>query len=145
MPLTLGPPMEKAETMTTKPRCEEHIFHTRGMSGYRCQNAGRFEHEAKHYCGTHHPPSIAKRRADKEEAERVDREKRIARREALNADFNETRRRAACHEPMVEFLRRVDANFKLGEPVTGFRGYGNGLTFRQHLQALLALAEGKKR
>jgi len=131
--------------MSTLPRCEERIFHARGMNGYRCQNAGRFEHDGHHYCGTHHPPSIEKRKAEKAEAERRAFLSREKLRKQQFSEMVERDRRAAAFEPLVELVRDLDARFRLGLSVEQATIWKGMTTYRRHVDQLLVMIEGKKR
>lgn len=50
-----------------KHQCCEMVHHRAGWSSVRCGRGGAYEFEGKHYCGTHHPPAVKARNAERNE------------------------------------------------------------------------------
>jgi hypothetical protein len=46
--------------------CRASVHNSIGISFHQCGNKGTKEHEGLLWCGTHYPPSVAKRRADRD-------------------------------------------------------------------------------
>ena len=97
-----------------KPRC----CHTSWSGGWgrdevQCRHNASLEHEGKHYCKLHHPPTAqakqeAKRAKWSAEVE-ADRTKRAAER----AEAAEQKRRADCYGQLVERVKELEAAAKL--------------------------------
>ncbi len=38
------------------------VYISKGFHQYKCSKKGKYKHKEKHYCGTHFPPNVEKRR-----------------------------------------------------------------------------------
>ena len=90
-----------------KPRCQG--MNWSGSWRVQCRHGASLEHEGKHFCKRHHPPTMqAKGEARQAEwRERTDRE--IAAREAANAASKEINRRAALFPDLLDALQKIAA------------------------------------
>ena len=91
--------------MKTKHTCEGHVF-----SDYwsrTCGKSAAHEHEGHWYCKTHHPTTVAAKRAARSELlqAKLDAEREAARAKKLAAD--EQKRRADCYDDLLTELRLI--------------------------------------
>lgn len=98
----------------SKHTCQEEIFQGAGFRFKACGRGAKYEYEGKHYCGTHHPPTVqAKRDAKRDEwMRRLDAER--AARERNARAMAEQKRRADCFPALLEALQAwlaLDRNF----------------------------------
>lgn len=90
-----------------KPLCAGQVW-----SGWKyrgCCKTGSLEHEGKHYCKTHHPPT-EQARNDARWAERkaeIERRARARREEYAAAD--EQKRRADCFDDLLVALKEIQS------------------------------------
>ena len=89
----------------SKYTCQEGIFQSAGFRFKACGRGAKYEYEGKHYCGTHHPPTVqAKRDAKHDEwMRRLDAER--AARERNARAMAEQKRRADCFPALLEALQ----------------------------------------
>ena len=91
--------------MRTKHTCEGHVF-----SDYwsrTCGKSAAHEHEGHWYCKTHHPTTVAAKRAARSELlqAKLYAEREAARAKRLAAD--EQKRRADCYDDLLTELRLI--------------------------------------
>ena len=91
--------------MKTKHTCEGHVF-----SDYwsrTCGKSAAHEHEGHWYCKTHHPTTVAAKRAARSELlqAKLYAEREAARAKRLAAD--EQKRRADCYDDLLTELRLI--------------------------------------
>ena len=91
--------------MRTKHTCEGHVF-----SDYwsrTCGKSAAHEHEGHWYCKTHHPTTVAAKRAARSELlqAKLYAEREAARAKKLAAD--EQKRRADCYDDLLTELRLI--------------------------------------
>jgi hypothetical protein len=89
-----------------KPICQGRIWN--GFGYHDCNKSASLEHEGKHFCKIHHPPSIMERRlaANVKFQAKMNAE-REARREANDA-LQERDRRAALFPELLETLNKIN-------------------------------------
>jgi len=91
-----------------KPKCCGKVSPAGSWRIYPCGKNASMEHEGKHYCKTHHPPTV-KAKADARTAkwrakwDALDEAKEKARAEAA-----EQTRRADCYEQLVERVKELE-------------------------------------
>lgn len=87
-----------------KPRCAGTVWNETHWPK-PCTRKGVLEHDGKHYCKTHHPPTMEARRKASGQAihERIAAELEEAR--VKRAAAVEQKRRADCFDELVEALR----------------------------------------
>jgi len=51
--------------MKEKIQCCKKVYDGRSFRSYQCKNAGSLEHDGKHYCKKHHPPTVAEKDRDR--------------------------------------------------------------------------------
>jgi hypothetical protein len=87
--------------MSEKHKCCEMVWAQGSYRGYPCGKGANYEHEGKHYCKTHHPPTItAKRDAERDRQNRlwdIRREREQSARDAAA----EQKRRADAYEGLI--------------------------------------------
>ena len=91
--------------MKTKHTCEGHIFYD--YRSHPCGKSAAHEHEGHWYCKTHHPTTVAAKRAARSELLQAkwDAEREAARAKRLAAD--EQKRRADCYDDLLTELRLI--------------------------------------
>lgn len=89
----------------SKHTCQERVFQGAGFGFKDCGRGAKYDYEGKHYCGTHHPPTVqAKRDAKRDEwMRRLDAER--AARERNARAMAEQKRRADCFPALLEALQ----------------------------------------
>ena len=95
----------QAKRENAKHTCAGHVF-----SDYRSRTCGKsaaHEHEGHWYCKTHHPTTVAAKRAARSELlqAKLYAEREAARAKKLAAD--EQKRRADCYDDLLEALRLI--------------------------------------
>lgn len=90
-----------------KNKCCASIYSAGTYRHYQCSKGAKYEHEGKHYCGTHHPPAV-RAKADSRRA-KFDAEmqrKTDLRVEAI-AQANEAEHRADCYPVLLAALKEA--------------------------------------
>ncbi|MPS98567.1 MAG: hypothetical protein E2581_08710 [Pseudomonas sp.] len=72
-----------------------------------CGKTANFAHEGKHYCGTHHPPSVKDRKAKRDEEWSRQYEERRAREQAAERLRLDKEFRAASYPELLAHLQNV--------------------------------------
>lgn len=95
-----------------------------GWHSYQCSKSGKLEHEGKLFCGLHHPPTIWKKRAEKERQWNEEYEikrKAVNEAKALKA---QTERRAALFPELLAALIDLDKRLRECEgPIYALEAY----------------------
>lgn len=96
-----------------KPKCCGQVCPPGSYRSYNCGKNASLEHDGKHYCKLHHPPTVwAKRdaRNAKWDAEWEEKKKKAA--EASTA-ADEQKRRADAYDQLVERVKELEEAAKL--------------------------------
>jgi hypothetical protein len=91
-----------------KKHCEGRIKSEFGWAGTRCNKTASLEHEGKHYCKLHHPPTIAAKREAQNAKWRAQWEARDKAAERAHAAAKERDRRAALFPELLEALQAAE-------------------------------------
>ena len=94
--------------MSDKPKCPTTVYgDTWSTRGHACGRTGAYEHEGKHYCKMHHPPTVkAKREAKHAKWIAEAQAKRAAEKQLLDR-MSEQKRRAECFHDLLEALQLI--------------------------------------
>lgn len=91
-----------------KPKCCGKVSPAGSWRSYPCGKNASMEHEGKHYCKTHHPPTVQAKR-DASQAKWKAEWKAECEREKANRDAAaEQKRRADCYEQLVERVKELE-------------------------------------
>lgn len=101
-----------------KPKCCGQVSPPGSYRSYNCGKNASLEHDGKHYCKLHHPPTVWA--------------KRDARNAKLDAEWEEKKRRADAYDQLVErvkeleqTLRTIDGRLRqcFDDPITAREAY----------------------
>lgn len=91
-----------------KPKCCGQVWSAGAWRSYPCGKNASMEHEGKHYCKTHHPPTVqAKRDASHAKRKAQWDAQRVCEQAARDADA-EQKRRADAYEQLVERVKELE-------------------------------------
>lgn len=96
----------KAKRENAKHTCPSKAYSAGGFASV-CGKTAAHEHEGKFYCKTHHPPTVAKKYADKRDALKVAIAARLEQNRAARLAADEQKRRADCYDDLLEALRLI--------------------------------------
>ena len=90
-----------------KPKCCGKVSPAGSWGSYPCGKNASMEHEGKHYCKTHHPPTV-KAKLDASRAKwRAEWDARRAREQAASDAAAEQKRRADAYDQLVERVKEL--------------------------------------
>jgi uncharacterized Zn finger protein (UPF0148 family) len=93
--------------MSDLKRCCGSVRPAGSFRSYQCGVSAKFEHDGKHYCGRHHPPTVKARQEKKRDEWSAKYEyERNLRNKAL-AEAAEQKRRAECFPDLLEAVNRL--------------------------------------
>jgi hypothetical protein len=92
---------------TEKKDCCKRVWHSGSMHGSLCLKPAKFEHEGQPYCSNHYPPNVEARNKKATEKWVADLDHRRRIREESYAAQCELDRKAARHDVMEAFLKRL--------------------------------------
>jgi hypothetical protein len=91
-----------------KPKCCGKVSPAGSWRSYPCGKNASMEHEGKHYCKTHHPPTV-KAKADARTAKwRAEWDALDEAKEKARAEAAEQKRRADCYDALVERVKELE-------------------------------------
>lgn len=97
--------------------CPARVY-TGSFSGHTCGKTGKFEHDGKWYCGTHHPPAVWAKREAKSAAWDAEFARKRELQAAVNAAAREQQRRADLYPDLLNELQEILAwAIKEGAPL----------------------------
>ena len=96
----------KAKRENAAHTCPSRVYKGGGFASV-CGKTAAHEHEGKFYCKTHHPPTVAKKYADKSDALKVAIADRLEQNRAARLAADEQKRRADCYDDLLEALRLI--------------------------------------
>ena len=87
--------------MSEKHKCCEMVWAQGSYRGYPCGKGANYEHEGKHYCKTHHPPTVREKNEARQAKWRHEWDADQARQKAADAAKAEQKRRADSYEGLI--------------------------------------------
>jgi hypothetical protein len=94
---------------TGKHKCCAKVYTPDTISGYTCGRGAAYEHEGRHYCKTHHPPTVKAKREESNAAWQLKFQAEQDARKKADAERAEQKRRAECFPELLEALQEVMA------------------------------------
>jgi hypothetical protein len=104
----------------------------KGWGNYACVRAGNYEHEGRHFCKIHHPPSVAAKNKAKSDAWEAEWKLKTAAQNTARAEAAEQKRRAELFPELLDALKRAVSTVECEYGKNSCAAY----------QALIAKAEG---
>lgn len=84
-----------------KHKCCEKVWPPGAYRSYQCGKGANYEHEGKHYCKTHHPPTVKAKRDERQQKMNDHWDAMKAAREEAAAILTEQKRRADAYEGLI--------------------------------------------
>ena len=123
-----------------KPKCCGQVSRAGPWGSYQCGKNASMEHEGKHYCKTHHPPTV-KAKLDASRAKwRAEQDAQRAREQAASEAAAEQKRRSDAYDQLVDRVKELER--ALGEYMSAFGQAleAHGIRFAQQQLAADSMA-----
>ena len=91
-----------------KPKCCGLVSPAGAWRNYTCGKNASMEHEGKHYCKTHHPPTVRAKREASNAKLRAEWEAQRVREQAARDAAAEQKRRADAYDQLVERVKELE-------------------------------------
>ena len=91
-----------------KPKCCGRYLPTGSWESYPCGKNASMEHEGKHYCKTHHPPTVAAKQDARMAKWRAEWDAQRAREQAASDAAAEQKRRADAYDQLVDRVKELE-------------------------------------
>ena len=95
-----------------KPKCCGLVSPAGAWRNYTCGKNASMEHEGKHYCKTHHPPTVRAKREASNAKLRAKWEAQRVREQAARDAAAEQKRRADAYDQLVERVKELEGALK---------------------------------
>ena len=91
-----------------KPKCCGKVSPAGAWRSYPCGKNASMEHEGKHYCKTHHPPTVQAKRDASHAKWKAQWDAQRVREQAARDAAAEQKRRADAYEQLVERVKELE-------------------------------------
>ena len=95
-----------------KPKCCGQVWPAGAWRSYTCGNNASMEHEGKHYCKTHHPPTVQAKRDASHAKFQAQFDAQRVREQAERDAAAEQKRRADAYDQLVERVKELEGALK---------------------------------
>jgi hypothetical protein len=96
--------------------CDSQVRTSDGWASYRCGNKAAYEHNDKHFCKRHHPPTVEAKNARKQAAWNVKWDAEKAERNFVADASVEQKRRADLYPELLEGKAEAAIAAATGKP-----------------------------
>lgn len=102
--------------MIDQHKCVKQVYAVGSFRGHPCGRNATYEHDGKHYCKTHHPPTIQAQGKARKKAFETKLAAETAHRKQIAKEADEQHRRADTYPEMLEALQHCHQWLQGSEP-----------------------------